>query len=122
MKILVLFIIFSNLLIAQDLQVFKINDTFHTFILKEKVLVSQNCEKDCEALSALKKIIKKKQNIVPFKSGVALSNASLACKKLNGSGVLGLDQQQNMVSFCFFLKDQSMIEFRSLSQKLLLKD
>ena len=111
---LLLISLFSLSLFAAESFVYKIAGSFYSFTKVNDVIVSGNCSKECVALKKLKSLSKfevkaKKDEIFAKPLG-----AYVCDEILKGQSLLGKDSKKNMVAFCYFNEDESMIEMNSL--------
>lgn len=110
------FLLFSFQTLSKVEKSYKIEGKVYRLLEKEAVLVSDNCQKGCEALKKLQ-LLKKQRKLLPLeKEGLAVSKESRACKTMGGSSIFGVDEKKNMMAFCFFEKDSSFVEYSSLEK------
>ena len=105
--------LFSVKLLAETSHIYKISGKFYKFIDKDSVEVSKNCKNTCHALKKFKALKGFKRQV--DKNKFANSLGSYVCsQEMAGSPVVGIDEEKNMHSFCYFSQDESMIEINSL--------
>ena len=109
MKLLLLFISFSAIAGTS----YKIKGKWLDVNKKDK-LIFINCSKGCiaaEKIKELKKLYKHPKN------SLLKSQASLACKTLQGKTIFGIGSNKDMMAFCQF-KDKSMVSYQSLEEAI----
>lgn len=110
MRHLGLFILVMGVAFASSAKSYKISGKVYEFH-EIKGVYAHGCEKDCLAISSLKKLKK-----LPKQSkGLLKSKASLICGSSGGKAVFGVDSKKNMMAFCLF-KDDSLVEYQSLEK------
>ncbi len=116
-KYILIGLLFTTEIMAES---FKIAGDLVEFTNKDGLLL-KGCEKNCEALKAIKK--HRKINLDAIRKEMQFSNSvgSDVCHKVyQAESLLGVAENTDRRAFCYF-KDKSMVEMNSLSAYLVKK-